>query len=109
MTEETVNNTIAAIKGIPTREKLIEMLQGDICEVTFNKLSGDERTITCTLVAFFLPEAKQEDALSQTKIRNLESKNIVVWDLHAKTWKSFRYDRVTKVKVNDRPTAKQSK
>jgi hypothetical protein len=92
-----VADAIADLKGIPTREALVEMLQSDIYSVTFNKLSGDERTMICTLDPNFLPEAKRNEPLSLTKVRNLESTNIVVWDTTANDWRSFRYDRVTRV------------
>lgn len=92
-----MNNTIAALKGIPTKEALVELLSQELVEITFDKLNGDERTMTCTLSKSFLPEAKKEDPLSQTKIRNLEEKTIVVWDTKAQSWRSFRYDRVKKV------------
>jgi hypothetical protein len=97
-----IEETIAVIKNIPTREQLIEFLKIDVLIVTFNKISGDERTIECTLNPRFLPEAKQEDPLSQTKIRNIENKTIIVWDVNAKDWRSFRYDRVTKVEVDNK-------
>jgi hypothetical protein len=93
-----ISNTVAALKGIPTREALLELLSEEIVEVTFNKLSGDERVMACTLRPNYLPEAKKDEPLSQTKIRNLEEKNIVVWDMTAQAWRSFRYDRVTCVK-----------
>ena len=93
-----VADSIAAIKGIPTREALLELLTEELVEVTFNKLNGDERVMTCTLRSNYLPEAKRDDALSQTKVRNLEEKIIVVWDTNANAWRSFRYDRVTTVK-----------
>jgi hypothetical protein len=94
-----VANAVAAIKGIPTRDELVKMLQESTVSVTFNKLSGDQRVMTCTLDSEFLPEAKRDEPLSQAKIRNLENKNIVVWDVNAEDWRSFRYDRVTKVEL----------
>ena len=47
MTE--VQDTVAVLKGIPTREKLMEMLRKEVVEVTFLKLDGDERKMSCTL------------------------------------------------------------
>jgi hypothetical protein len=99
MTNNTVAETVAAIKGIPAKEALLELLLNDLVEVTFNKLDGAERVMTCTLQSNYLPESKKDDLLSQTKIRNLEDKNIVVWDITAQSWRSFRYDRVTKVQL----------
>lgn len=92
-----IEKTIAEMKGIPTREELVKLLSECLVEVTFLKLDGDERTMTCTLLQEHLPEANRDDKLSQTKIRNLEEKVIVVWDVNAKGWRSFRYDRVKKV------------
>lgn len=92
-----VADTVAALKGIPTREALLELLSKELLIVTFNKLDGSERVMTCTLKPEYLPEATRKDPLSQTKIRNLEEKTTVVWDVNAKAWRSFRYDRVTKV------------
>ena len=97
-----VHDSIAALKGIPTRQELLELLSKEIVDITFNKLSGDERTMKCTLVPSMLPPAQREDKLSQTKIRNLEDKVFVVWciDIETPAWRSFRYDRVTKVAVD---------
>ena len=101
-TTEDVQKTIADLKGIPTREELVETLGNEIVDVTFKKLSGDERKMKCTLIPSMLPPAQRDDKLSQTKIRNLEEKTIVVWaiDIEPSTWRSFRYDRITKVEVD---------
>lgn len=98
-----VADTVAALKGIPTRQELLELLSHEIVDVTFKKLSGDERVMKCTLVPSMLPLAQRDDKLSQTKIRNLEDKVIVVWcvDIEEPAWRSFRYDRVTEVKVDE--------
>ena len=90
-------DTVAALKGIPTREALLELLSKELVKVTFNKLDGNERVMTCTLKTEYLPEAKRDDPLSLTKIRNLEEKTVVVWDIYAQAWRSFRYDRILKV------------
>ena len=102
MSSTKVQETVAALKGIPTREELIETLSKEIVDVTFQKLSGDDRTMKCTLIPNMLPPAQREDKLSQTKIRNLEDKTIVVWaiDIEPSAWRSFRYDRVKKVEVD---------
>jgi hypothetical protein len=99
---DKVKETVAALKGIPTKEQLLEMLSTEVVDVTFQKLSGDERTMKCSLIPSMLPPAQREDKLSQTKIRNLEEKTIVVWaiDIEPSAWRSFRYDRVKKVAVD---------
>lgn len=96
-------DTVAALKGIPTREELLDLLSREIVDVTFDKLSGDERTMKCTLIPSMLPPAQREDKLSQTKVRNLEDKVFVVWaiDIEPNAWRSFRYDRIKKVVVDN--------
>ena len=97
-----VAETVASLKGIPTKQELVEMLGKEIVDVTFQKLSGDDRTMKCTLIPSMLPPAQRDDKLSQTKIRNLEDKTLVVWaiDIEPSAWRSFRYDRVKKVEVD---------
>ena len=102
MSTTKVQETVAALKGIPTREELVEMLGNEIVDVTFQKLSGDERKMKCTLIPSMLPPAQRDDKLSQPKIRNLEEKTLVVWaiDIEPSAWRSFRYDRVKKVEID---------
>lgn len=102
MSTTKVQETVAALKGIPTRQELVEMLGNEIVDVTFQKLSGDERKMKCTLIPSMLPPAQRDDKLSQTKIRNLEEKTLVVWaiDIEPSAWRSFRYDRVKKVEID---------
>lgn len=102
MSTTKVQETVAALKGIPTKEELVEMLGKEIVDVTFQKLSGDERKMKCTLIPSMLPPAQRDDKLSQTKIRNLEEKTLVVWaiDIEPSAWRSFRYDRVKKVEID---------
>ena len=38
--DPVVSNTVAALKGIPTRDELMEQLRKDVLVVTFKKLDG---------------------------------------------------------------------
>ena len=95
----TVESTVASLKGIPTRDALMETLRKEVLEVTFLKLNGDERKMPCTLITSFLPPAKKDDAITQKKVREVSDKVCAVWAVEAKGFRSFRYDRVTKVEV----------
>jgi len=97
-----VADTVASLKGIPTRDELMELLRKEIVEVTFKKLDGDERKMPCTLIESFLPPAKKDDAMTQKKVREISDKVCAVWAIESKGFRSFRYDRVTKVEVIDK-------
>jgi hypothetical protein len=100
-TGSLVSDTVANLKGIPTREELMEMLRKEVVEVTFLKLDGDERTMPCTLIPSYLPPAKKDDPLTQKKVREISDKVVAVWALESKGFRSFRYDRIKEVKVID--------
>ena len=93
---ESLTTKIASLKGIPTEKDLTSLLRESIITVTFKKLDGDERVMTCTKSFDVIPE----DMRPKT---NKESKQgtVTVWDVNAKGWRSFRYDRVTKVEHNE--------
>ena len=94
-----IADTVAILKGVPTRDELMETLQKEVAIVTFKKLNGDERVMPCTLIADFLPPAKKDDAITQKKVREISDKVCAVWAVEAKGFRSFRYDRVTNVEV----------
>jgi hypothetical protein len=94
-----VQDTVAALKGIPTREQLMETLQKEVAVVTFKKLNGDERVMPCTLIPQFLPPAKKDDAITQKKVREISDKVCAVWAIESQGFRSFRYDRVSEVEV----------
>ena len=98
-TQSSVSETVASLKGIPTREQLMEMLRKGVVEVTFLKLNGEERKMPCTLFPGFLPAATKEDPLTQKKVREISDKVVAVWAIESNGFRSFRYDRVTNVKV----------
>ena len=94
-----VEDTLAHLKGIPTKVELMETLQKEVAIVTFKKLNGDERVMPCTLIPQFLPPAKKDDAITQKKVREISDKVCAVWAVEAKGFRSFRYDRVTNVEI----------
>ena len=95
-TESTVQDTIAALKGIPTEEALTQMLKEQILKVTFLKLDGDQRIMTCTKSLNYIPERSRPNNTSKPS----KPGTINVWDIDADNWRSFRYDRVQAVELN---------
>jgi len=87
-----VEKYVAEMKGIPSRDDLVKLLQENIVQVTFTKLDGEERIMPCTLKAEYFPNPKQ----------NAEQKNektVAVWALESNGFRSFRYDRVKSIKI----------
>ena len=76
------------------RIKMVEELQTGTKVVTFTKVNGDQRVMTCTLKEDLIPSASKADPLSQKKIRTINDEVIPVWDLNAEGWRSFRVDNV---------------
>ena len=96
-----VAETIATLKGIPLREDLKMLLEQNVLVVDFTKLNGDKRVMTCTLREDIKPAATKTDAMSQKKVREVSDAVVSVWDVNAKGWRSFRYDRVNAVDIVD--------
>ena len=97
--KSSVSETVATLKGIPTKEELINLLKNEVLEITFTKLNGDQRKMPCTLIESFLPPAKKDDPITQKKVREISDKVIAVWAIESKGFRSFRYDRVSNVEV----------
>jgi len=96
-----VAETVSALKGIPLREDLNKLLEQNVLVVDFTKLDGDKRVMTCTLREDMKPPATKKDLMSQEKVRKVSDTVVSVWDVNAKGWRSFRYERVNKVDIVD--------
>lgn len=99
---EFLETKIAEMKGIPTRENLLTMLKENVVEITFTKLDGEKRVMPCTLIPEYLPPAKKNEPITQTKVRETSDKVVVAWATESKGFRSFRYDRVEKVAILDK-------
>jgi len=98
-TESSVSETVAAIKGIPTKADLKMQLEQNVLVVDFTKLNGDKRVMTCTLREDMKPPATKTDTMSQKKVREISDAVVSVWDVNAKGWRSFRYDRINTIEI----------
>jgi len=96
---EDLKKFIADKKGIPTKDELYKLLKEEVVEVTFTKLNGDERIMPCTLIPDYLPPAKKDEPITQEKVRKVSEEVVAVWAIESSGFRSFRYDRVTGVKV----------
>lgn len=88
----TSNDFIATMKNIPTEEELNLLLRSSLVEVTFTKLDGDLRVMTCTKSYDLIPEDHKP------KTEKLGKPGVInVWDVNAHGWRSFHYSRVSLV------------
>lgn len=76
---------------------LSERLKNETVTVRFKKVSGEERTMVCTLQESVIPPATKEDPLSQKKVRAVSPEVCSVWDIEANGWRSFRWENVISV------------
>ena len=100
-TESSVSDTVASLKGIPTKADLKNLLEQNVVLVDFTKLNGDKRVMTCTLREDMKPPATKTDPMSQKKVREVSDAVVSVWDVNARGWRSFRYERINAVDIVD--------
>jgi len=98
-TQSSVSETVASLKGIPTKADLKNLLDQNVVVVDFTKLNGDKRVMTCTLREDIKPAATKTDTMSQKKVREISDAVVSVWDVNAKGWRSFRYDRINAIEI----------
>ena len=70
------------------KEYMRERLQTGIVRVTFDKVNGERRVMTCTLQDKYLPTTASEST------RPEPTDSLAVWDLNANGWRSFRIDKI---------------
>ena len=80
------------------RNTLEQQLKENIMEVTFNKINGDKRIMSCTLSKSVLPPATKKDPITQEKIRKINEEVMSVWDTNANGFRSFRMANIVEVK-----------
>ena len=80
------------------RDETIENLKTGCVEVSFTKVNGDKRVMTCTLQESIVPVPKKDDSITQKKVREVNPEVQVVWDTTAGGWRSFRWENVTEAK-----------
>ena len=98
---DELKQVVADLKGIPTNQDLRNQLTQNVMVVDFTKLNGDKRVMTCTLREDIKPPATKTDTMSLKKVRDVTEAVVSVWDVNAKGWRSFRYDRVNSVEIVD--------
>ena len=92
---EDLKEEIPSVLKILKESTIAKLVKGEVV-VTFNKINGDKRVMTCTLQEGVVPKATKDPA-SQKKVQKINEEVQVVWDVNAKGWRSFRWANVTEV------------
>ena len=80
------------------RQWLKDLLKEQEAVVTFTKVSGDVRVMTCTLDPSVVPPAPKALAEGEMVKAKKENPDVCsVWDINAQGWRSFRWVNVTNV------------
>ncbi len=93
---EDLKEEMPSVLKILKENTIAKLVKGEVV-VTFNKINGDKRVMTCTLQEGVVPEATKKDPASQKKVQKINEEVQVVWDVNAKGWRSFRWANVTEV------------
>ena len=80
------------------REELLETLRNNVCTITFTKVNGEVRIMPCTLKADIVPAYERKTPIKEATDK--EKATVSVWCTDASSWRSFRFDSVTKVEIN---------
>jgi hypothetical protein len=78
------------------KSELVALLKSNVVEVTFNKVDGEQRVMSSTLMESYLPP-RDPNAGESTKKDNPDV--ISVWDTNKSGWRSFRVKNVTNTKI----------
>lgn len=81
------------------QQEIKDALHAGICEVTFTKVNGDERVMTCTLNEEFLPAQLDVEEAIEKKTKKPNPSVLAVYDTKAEGWRSFRWDALKDFKT----------
>lgn len=79
-----------------TKEGIRNLLRQSVVSVTFTKGDGTVREMKCTLSEKFLPEQEVKESHHKNS-----PDSCPVWDVDAKAWRSFRWDSVSKISLEE--------
>ena len=84
------------------RDALLADLKQHPVEVKFKKVNGESRIMRCTLMKEHMPvNDSQFEQLEEQHQKPENLNTIVVWDLHANGWRSFRVESVEYAQIVD--------
>jgi len=85
------------------KKQLLQDLKEHVLEVTFTKVNGDRRVMTCTLQEQYLPKLDTDG--SKNYEPNTDGTACSVWDTNAQGWRSFRWANVEEIRFINEPVS----
>ena len=79
------------------RHAIIEILSNGVHTITFTKVDGTERTMTCTLDPAILPVVELKEEKLVSKKLNMDTLRVFVTDIQE--WRSFRIENLKHIEV----------
>ena len=76
--------------GLFSKEGIVEALRDSVLELKFYKKDQSERVMYCTLSDEVLPETLTESNGGRSPNQDPEDDQVVVWDIEADAWRSFK-------------------
>lgn len=81
------------------QQEVKEALHAGVVQVTFTKVNGDERIMSCTLKSDLLPVVVVAEAVEGEEVVVKQTKKpnpdvLAVFDVKAEGWRSFRWGSV---------------
>ena len=77
------------------RNEMVQALQNGLSEVTFIKVNGDVRVMTCTLDDTIIPADLLPKTSATSDAVKVNETTVSVYDVNADGWRSFRVENVT--------------
>ena len=85
-----------------TRSEILQLLSNGVYNVTFTKVSGEQRVMPCTLKTDLLPPPKADQPETQKKVREINENVIVAFCTDKNEWRSFRIANIIDIKPADK-------
>lgn len=67
--------------------------------VTFTKKDGSERVMECTTAPAIVPQEPITESLAPKREKKVNDDVCPVYDIEAKSWRSFRWDSIKQVRL----------
>ena len=98
---EDLKEEMPSVLKILKENTIAKLVKGEVV-VTFNKINGDKRVMTCTLMTSAIPlEARPKPLAEGETPKPSNPDNQSVWDIKAEGWRSFIWANVISITTSE--------